>query len=254
MQGLPSGARDLVSRSLIYSPRIGIPRWDDRVRRVTKRIADSLLSPKAAYLSKSRPYGGIGAAACLSADVRRATVAFDPFAPFEKAFAEAPGAADSDPLEPFAYAGARVVLTADMLVKVDRMSMANSLEVRVPFLDHKLAEFVCGLPIRQRYSRHRLKWLLRDVMRGVLPDEVLDRPKHGFTVPLSSWFRGDLNSYAADVLLSSEARGSGFYDTGAVSALLSTHRDNRSNVSGAIWMLLVFELWRIQSTGGVLRT
>ncbi len=131
--------------------------------------------------------------------------------------------------------------------------MGNSLEVRVPFLDHQLAEFVWGLPIRQRYSRHRLKWLLRDVMRGVLSDEVPDRPKHGFTVPLTSWFRGGLNSYAEDVLPSVEARGGGFYDTSAVSSLLSEHRENRSNLSGAIWMLLVLELWRIQSTGGVLR-
>jgi asparagine synthase (glutamine-hydrolysing) len=180
----------------------------------------------------------------LSGDVQRAITAVDPFAPFEKAFAEAPTSTQSDPLEPFVYAGMKLSLPANMLVKVDRMSMANSLEVRVPFLDHKLVEFVAELPIRQRYSRHRLKWLLREAMRGKLPDDILDRPKHGFTIPLSAWLRGDLTGYAADVLLSGEARRSGYYDSNAVASLLSDHRGNRANLSGAIWMLLVFELWR----------
>ena len=81
-------------------------------------------------------------------------------------------------------------------------------------------------------------------MRDLFPDEILDRPKHGFDIPLSAWFRCDLAAYARDQLLSPEARGSGFYDCDAVAQLLDRHSSNRGDFSGGMWMLLVFEIWR----------
>jgi asparagine synthase (glutamine-hydrolysing) len=130
-----------------------------------------------------------------------------------------------------------------MLVKVDRMSMANSLEVRVPLLDHVLAEFVAAVPVRDRFPFGRLKALLKDTMADVLPPAVLRRPKHGFTVPLASWFRGDLLGFAASTLLSPEAKGRGFFDAHALERLLRTHERADRNLADTIWLLLNFELW-----------
>ena len=130
-----------------------------------------------------------------------------------------------------------------MLVKVDRMSMANSLEVRVPLLDHVVAEFVARVPVAVRFPRWRLKALLKDTMADALPKEVLQQRKHGFTVPLAAWFRGDLATFAADVLVSPEAKARGFLDTAAVEGFLREHTRGSRNLGSAIWSLLMFELW-----------
>ena len=146
-------------------------------------------------------------------------------------------------MERILYAGLKVSLPGDMLVKVDRMSMANSLEVRVPLLDHVLAEFVARLPVATRFPRWRLKGLLKETMADSLPREVLRQRKHGFTVPLAAWFRGDLAQFATEVLLSAEARGRGFFEPAAVERFLNEHTRGSRNLGAAIWSMLMFELW-----------
>jgi len=130
-----------------------------------------------------------------------------------------------------------------MLVKVDRMSMARSLEVRVPMLDHVFAETVLSLPVRRRFPRWRLKGLLRDSMRGILPPEIVDQRKHGFTVPVTRWFRGDLDVFAREILLDSATARRGFFDASAVESGLATHVSGARNYGSVIWSLLIFELW-----------
>jgi asparagine synthase (glutamine-hydrolysing) len=130
-----------------------------------------------------------------------------------------------------------------MLVKVDRASMANSLEVRVPLLDHVLAEHVAAIPISRRMPRWRLKGLLKQTMADTLPPQILDQPKRGFNVPLAAWFRGDLSAFALDVLTSADARSRGFLDTAAVERLVAEHYRGTSNLGPVLWSLLVFELW-----------
>lgn len=243
-QALPGCVRNAVAALSRSLPVAGLPQWDDRVRHVAKRVADSMLSPAQAFRSKSRPAGAEAAVHCLSAEVRRVFARTAPFEAFAAAGNRTPGSFGGDPLQPFVDAGMAVSLPDDMLVKVDRMSMAHSLEVRVPFLDHQLVEFVSKLPVRTRMPHFKLKWLLRDSMRGLLPDEILDRPKHGFGVPLSAWFRNDLAGYARNLLLSGEARGSGFYDSAALANLFDQHSSNRGDFSGGIWLLVIFEIWR----------
>ena len=155
----------------------------------------------------------------------------------------------SHPLAEFLYASAKVSLPGDMLVKVDRMSMANSLEVRVPLLDHVLVEHVSALPIDLRFPRWRLKGLLKDVMADVLPSSILNRPKHGFTVPITNWFRGDLASFAREVLLDDSVRKRGLVDARAVENALATHEGGTRNLSNVLWSLLIFELWCRQTLG-----
>jgi asparagine synthase (glutamine-hydrolysing) len=243
-EALPGGVRATVRSLASHPPRTGSSRVDDRTRQIAKRLADSALPAAQAFRAKAMPYGAAAAARCLSQGVRAAIERHDPFRPFEEAWRSSAAPVAEDPLERFVRSGITVVLPDDMLVKVDRMSMAHSLEVRVPFLDHHLVEFLAALPVRRRFPRWRLKWLLRDAMRDLLPDEILDRPKHGFTVPLSAWFRDDLAAFAESRLLSREAADSGFYDADAVARLISDHRDNRGDLGGGIWMLVIFEIWR----------
>ena len=93
-------------------------------------------------------------------------------------------------------------LPLDILTKVDRMTMAHSIEARPPLLDHKLVEFAATIPARFRLQDGTTKYLFKKAMRGILPDSIIDRPKHGFAVPLARWFRGELAGFARDVLLS----------------------------------------------------
>ena len=96
-------------------------------------------------------------------------------------------------------------LPLDILTKVDRMSMAHSIETRVPLLDHKLVEFAATIPPEMNLRDGTTKYVLKQAMRGILPDGIIDRPKHGFAVPLGYWFRGKLGAYVRDLLLGDSA-------------------------------------------------
>jgi asparagine synthase (glutamine-hydrolysing) len=100
-------------------------------------------------------------------------------------------------------------LPLDILTKVDRMSMAHSIETRVPLLDHKLVEFAATIPPEMNLRNGTTKYVLKQAMRGILPDGIIDRPKQGFAVPLGYWFRGKLGPYVRDLLLGESARRRG---------------------------------------------
>jgi asparagine synthase (glutamine-hydrolysing) len=137
-------------------------------------------------------------------------------------------------------------LPGDLLVKMDIATMASSLEARSPFLDHKLMEFAARLPsqlkLRRSGARLTSKYLMKAAARGVLPDEVLDRPKMGFGVPIAAWLRGDLHELTRDALTDRVARQRGFFEPAAVQRLLDEH-DSGVDHSPRIWGLLQFELW-----------
>jgi asparagine synthase (glutamine-hydrolysing) len=113
----------------------------------------------------------------------------------------------------------------------------------VPLLDHVLAEHVATIPFERRMPGWRLKGLLKDTMADALPPAVLKAPKRGFTVPLAAWFRGDLEGYAREVLISPEVQRRGFLDTTAIERMLARHRQGAGNLGTVIWVLLMFELW-----------
>jgi asparagine synthase (glutamine-hydrolysing) len=140
------------------------------------------------------------------------------------------------------YLDLKSYLPLDILTKVDRMSMAHSLEARVPLLDHKLVEFAATIPPHLSLNGNGGKDLFRRAMRTILPDDVLDRPKHGFAVPLSHWFRGGLEGFVRDVLLSQRSRERGILNASYIHKLL--HRQQRGRpLDFQIWTLLSFELW-----------
>jgi asparagine synthase (glutamine-hydrolysing) len=131
----------------------------------------------------------------------------------------------------------------ELLMKQDQMSMSTSIESRVPFLDHVLVEFAARLPERLKLDGFQTKRILREAMRGVIPDSILTRPKMGFPVPFGQWMRGGWNRAAADVLLDRRARERGLFKPTAVASLLDDHRSGRRNGGDAIWALLNLELW-----------
>jgi asparagine synthase (glutamine-hydrolysing) len=136
----------------------------------------------------------------------------------------------------------RSYLPGDLLVKVDIATMRHSLEGRSPLLDHVLMEFAASLPSSWKVHGRRTKVLLKDAARGWIPDEVIDRPKMGFGVPIASWLRADLRDAARDLLTDGTARQRGWFDQAAVQQLLAEH-DAGIDRSPRIWALIVLEQW-----------
>jgi asparagine synthase (glutamine-hydrolysing) len=134
-------------------------------------------------------------------------------------------------------------LPDDILVKLDRMAMANSLEGRAPLLDHRLGEFAVQLPASLRIRGGRGKHLLRQVARRWLPAEVLDKPKQGFAIPLAAWFRGPLRELAADLIASRAFRERGLMRAEAAERYLAAHLAGRADFGETLWLILSLELW-----------
>ena len=133
-------------------------------------------------------------------------------------------------------------LPLDILTKVDRMSMAHSIETRVPLLDHKLVEFAATIPPEMNLRDGTTKYVLKQAMRGILPDTIIDRPKHGFAIPLGYWFRGKLCSYARDLLLGERVRSRGIFNGAYIEDMVARHERGR-NLYLQLWTLISFELW-----------
>jgi asparagine synthase (glutamine-hydrolysing) len=121
--------------------------------------------------------------------------------------------------------------------------MACSLEVRAPFLDHELVEFVMGLPSRFKLNGFTSKYILKKAMKNILPDEVIQRKKKGFGVPIAKWVKGPLRRLFGDVLSPDRIRREGFLNPGYVTTLLQDHLVNRRDNRKQLWTLLVWELW-----------
>jgi asparagine synthase (glutamine-hydrolysing) len=140
------------------------------------------------------------------------------------------------------YLDLKSYLPLDILTKVDRMSMAHSLEARVPLLDHKLVEFAATIPSEFKLRQGVTKYIFKKAMRGILPDAIIDRPKHGFAVPLGQWFKGRFDDFLHDLLLSDTSRRRGIFNTGHVERLIQLHRSGRP-LDSQLWTLISFELW-----------
>src|SRR5207249_1209690 len=152
------------------------------------------------------------------------------------------GRTDGGWLAALQYLDLKAYLPLDILTKVDRMSMAHSLEVRVPLLDHRLVELAATIPPELRLLGGSTKHIFKKALRGILPDAIIDRRKHGFAIPLGGWFRGPLRHAVRDILLSDTARRRGIFDGACIERLLRRHQRGR-DLDLHIWTLLSFELW-----------
>jgi asparagine synthase (glutamine-hydrolysing) len=159
--------------------------------------------------------------------------------------------ADGDPLDRLQYIDTALYLPADLLVKADRMSMAHSLEARVPFLDRAVVELGRRIPSRLRLRGLTTKYLLRRAMASRLPAAVVRGKKLGFNVPMSAWLAGDLREFTYDVLAPARLRRQGLLDPAAVGRLLDEHMTRQNDHSHALWTLLVLTVWHDEVVNGV---
>ncbi len=134
-------------------------------------------------------------------------------------------------------------LPDDILYKTDRMSMAHALEVRPPFLDSRIVDFAASLPARLKIRGMQQKFVLRELMRGKLPQAVLTRKKTGFDIPTHDWFRGTLRELLLDTLQSDIIEATGIFNSRAIHALIRDHMERRINVGYHLWGLLTLFLW-----------
>jgi asparagine synthase (glutamine-hydrolysing) len=155
-------------------------------------------------------------------------------------------AGQADQLTQQQYVDVKTYLADDILVKVDRMSMATSLEARVPLLDYRIVEFALSLPPHLKLNGQETKVILRRIMAGRLPEAVLNKPKEGFSIPLKHWLRGELRPLLHDLLAPDTIRRRGYFQPETVVQWLSEHEAGRVNHSHRLWALMVFELWQQQ--------
>jgi asparagine synthase (glutamine-hydrolysing) len=137
-------------------------------------------------------------------------------------------------------------LPEDVLTKVDRMSMAHSIESRVPLLDNDVIDFAATLPSDFKIRGGRRKHILKEAVRSLLPAGIIDRKKQGFGVPLGVWFRGGLTDVFSDVLRSPRTRQRGYFQPAFVDRLVQEHLSGRRDHTLRLWQLMVFELWHRQ--------
>ena len=163
-----------------------------------------------------------------------------------------PRAAWDETLAPYALPGVNrylaldtsTYLPGDLLLKVDRMSMANALEVRSPFLDYRVYEFAAGLPNEMKLRGRTTKWALKEIARRRgLPPDLVGRPKQGFGVPVGTWLRSELRPWVEDLLLDPRSLARGYFDPQGVRRLLQEHLDAKADHQVRIWNLAVLELW-----------
>jgi asparagine synthase (glutamine-hydrolysing) len=141
------------------------------------------------------------------------------------------------------YVDIKTYLVDNILTKVDRMSMAVSLEARVPLLDYRIVELAVNLPAHMKLHRGQTKRILRRAMADRLPEMVLNKPKQGFSIPLKNWLKDPLKPMMTDLLAQERIRQRGFFEPATVSRWVGDHLDGTENHSHRLWALMVFELW-----------
>jgi asparagine synthase (glutamine-hydrolysing) len=165
---------------------------------------------------------------------------WDPVDLYRERFAETAGA---EPLARFQDLDLGIYLVDDLLVKTDRTSMAHSLELRVPFLDDRVAGFGLGLATPLKVRGLAKKRLLRRALAPLLPKEILRAPKQGFSIPLAAWLRGPLKGFAQEVLSSQALAAQGVFDPAVVAPMVDRHCSGREDLSRQLWGLMAFTLW-----------
>ncbi|GJQ57869.1 MAG: asparagine synthase (glutamine-hydrolyzing) [Candidatus Scalindua sp. AMX11] len=176
----------------------------------------------------------------INEDTKKQIGEYDPFSVTKYYYNKA----DTDNhLSKILYTDLKTYLPGDILVKVDRMSMAHSLEVRAPILDHKVIEYAASIPSRLKYNGGEKKYILKKSFQQILPHSIMNRKKMGFSVPLAHWLREELKEYTENHLFSPDASMNNFFQRNAVEKIWNLHQAKTRDYSTILWSLLMFELW-----------
>jgi asparagine synthase (glutamine-hydrolysing) len=205
------------------------------------------LEAEEAYFHDMSVFTPLDKRSLLSDGLRRTLQGYDPFPAFRRHFDRV---RDAAPLNRLLYVDLKTWLANDILVKMDRMAMASSLEVRSPLLDQKVIEFAAGLPPDLKLHQGTSKYLLKRYAEQRVPATAIHRPKMGFSIPLAAWLRGGLRDLAEDLLLSERARGRGYFQPPRVRAMWTEHQAGRRDHSHQLWALVMLELWHRQFLDG----
>jgi asparagine synthase (glutamine-hydrolysing) len=221
-----------------------IDSWPSRIRRMSETLA---LEPESRYFAYMSHLNGLRREELYTDSFRESLGASRAREVIEDAWRSASASAVLDKM---LDTDIRTYLPDDLLTKVDIASMSYSLEARSPLLDHELVEFVASLPASEKIRGREKKVAFRRVLRGSVPDEILDAPKRGFQPPLAAWLRGELGSFAREVLLDPVARQRGHFRPERVASLMDRHARGVEDHSQGIWTLMIYELWHREFVDG----
>jgi asparagine synthase (glutamine-hydrolysing) len=234
-------------RRLLFGTLAGLyPKadWAPRFLRGKATFESLARSPIEGYFYSVSAWRPALKAQLLHQDLQKRLAGYDTLDVFRQYFQKADTA---DPLSRIQYVDIKTYLTDDILVKVDRASMANSLEVRAPFLDHRFMELVATIPSHMKLQGRTGKYILKKALENYLPGEILDRDKMGFAVPLATWLRNDLKEMAQSLLLSRQ--DDGLLNQAVVQRVWNEHQSGWLDRSTELWTLLMFRLWQRQVSG-----
>ncbi len=218
-----------------------LPQLPGRVARYAKRSFLAMpRAPEAMFFDNFASIGLRRQATLLAPRLTASATLQTVYGP-SRAYFDAPNG-NSTTLDRLLYADLKTYLV-ELLMKQDQMSMAASIESRVPFLDHHLVEFAAALRPRLKLRGFTTKWILREAVKGILPPAILTRKKMGFPVPFALWMRGSWSEMARDVLLDKRTRERGLFHPAAVGQLLDAHVAGAAEGGDALWSLLNLELW-----------
>ncbi len=230
---MPAPARVLIGAALRFAP--GSP-LVDKLRRFHR---GALLGPIEAFRERHTCFTDEQRAGLYAPEFAR-SIAASAVDRFEEHSA---ACASLDVENRLLYHDTAMYLPDDILTKVDRMSMAVGLELRVPLLDHRIVEFAVTVPFNLKWHGRTSKLLVKHALRGFLPPELLRQRKQGFAIPIHGWFRGELLRHFDEVALASDARIGSFFQLDAVRALRRDHVERRANLGHHLWALLMLEHW-----------
>jgi asparagine synthase (glutamine-hydrolysing) len=223
--------------------------WAPRVFRAKTTFEGMARSSVEAYFHSVSILRGPMRARLFSPEFRRQLGGYDALQVFERHAAKA---GTDDPLALIQYLDLKTYLVGDINTKVDRASMAHSLEVREPLMDHPLLEWLATLPSDLKVRGQEGKYLLKKAMEPQLPNDVLYRPKMGFSVPLARWFRGPLKARVRDAVLGERLLSTGWFQPGYLRELVDHHQSGARDYSAPLWTLLMFDafLANVVEVGG----
>ena len=236
---LPEALRNGVISNVVSA----LPGFDARqnpLRKAKRFVAAASLPPVERYLRWVSAFDDAAKQNLYSDDFRRETAMFRTASILEPWFAKANG---SGIIDAALLTDTMTYLPNDLLVKMDIASMTVSLEARSPFLDHQLMEFAASLPEKLKLRRLTTKYLLKRVLKKLVPAENLNRSKMGFGVPIGHWFRGAMQPFLRETLLSEKALARGLFQPERVRQLIDSHVSVKADHSHRLWTLLMLELW-----------